>query len=247
MAQMTATDKLFGESTISEQQGEMAKKTYLLLFLSVFMAVLGGGMGMSSEAFLSVAVSRPGFLVAFLVINLVPYIALWASKKNTTIATLFLGLDGFLSGLALSPLLFIAKVAAQCGGLSNDMTNCSGDGSAYILAALAITLASFVVVTLFVWFSKQRFVASKALMFGLFVVIVLGVGINLIFQTTILATIISIAIGIYGLLSLIYATSTILNDPDYNNPVYGALFMFAALFNIFVAALRLILTLSSRR
>lgn len=246
MAQITATDKLFGESTISEQQGAMAKKTYLLLFLSVFMAVLGGGMGMSSEAFLSVAVSRPGFLVAFLVINLVPYIALWASKKNTTIATLFLGLDGFLSGLALSPILYIAKVAAQCGGLS-DLTNCSGNGSTYILAALAITLASFVVVTLFVWFSKQRFVASKAVMFGLFVVIVLGIGINLVLQTTLLATIISIAIGIYGLLSLVYATSTILNDPDYNNPVYGALFMFAALFNIFVAALRLILTLSSRR
>ena len=36
------------------------------------------------------------------------------------------------------------------------------------------------------------------------------------------------------------------NNPDYDNPVQGALMLFAALFNIFVTALRLLLRFTSR-
>lgn len=52
---------------------------------------------------------------------------------------------------------------------------------------------------------------------------------------------ITIGIGIFGVVSLIYATSDILHNPDYENPVQGALMLFAALFNIFVTVLRLLL------
>ena len=63
------------------------------------------------------------------------------------------------------------------------------------------------------------------------------------------STSISAAIGIFGVFSLVYGTSGVLNSPDADSPIPGALSLYASLFNIFVSALNLLLRLfgGSRR
>jgi FtsH-binding integral membrane protein len=71
--------------------------------------------------------------------------------------------------------------------------------------------------------------------------------VNSFIQLSGFGLIITIGIGIYGVVGLVYATSDVLNNPDYDNPVQGALMLFASLFNIFVTALRLLLRLLASR
>jgi len=80
----------------------------------------------------------------------------------------------------------------------------------------------------------------------MFFALVIAMIVNSFIQMSGLGLIITIGIGIFGVVSLVYATSDVLNNPEYDNPVQGALMLFAALFNIFVTALRLLLRFSSR-
>ena len=45
---------------------------------------------------------------------------------------------------------------------------------------------------------------------------------------------------------LVNATSQVLNNPEYDEPVAGALMLFAGLFNVFVAILHLLLVFAGR-
>jgi FtsH-binding integral membrane protein len=56
----------------------------------------------------------------------------------------------------------------------------------------------------------------------------------------------SLLVGILGVVGLIQSTSEVLNNPDFDSPVFGALCLFAGLFNIFVSTLRLLLSFGSR-
>ena len=58
--------------------------------------------------------------------------------------------------------------------------------------------------------------------------------------------IISGAIGIFGVFILVNATSQVLNDTQFNEPVAGALMLFAGLFNVFVAILHILLAFTGR-
>ena len=48
------------------------------------------------------------------------------------------------------------------------------------------------------------------------------------------------AIGIFGVVLLVHATSEVLNNPEYNEPVMGSLMLFAGIFNIFYSLLYLL-------
>ncbi len=54
-----------------------------------------------------------------------------------------------------------------------------------------------------------------------------------------------LGIGALGTMQLLWATSTVLRDPDFDEPGYGALALFAGLFNLFQVILSLLM--SSRR
>jgi FtsH-binding integral membrane protein len=54
---------------------------------------------------------------------------------------------------------------------------------------------------------------------------------------------ISAGIGIMGVISLVSSTSGVLNSPDADSPIPGALALFAGVFNIFVAVLNILLRL----
>ncbi len=235
MSLMSATEKLFGTTTLDEHQAAVAKKTYALLSLSVAGAIFGGYTGATNMSLAMFFGSGIGWLTAIVLINVIPYIALWAAERNPTVGLVALAADGFLSGLAISPLLYVARMLAP----------------EMILAAAGVTAAVFLAVTGYIMVTRDRFSAPSGLMVGIMASIVVAILLNTLFlhDTAIgmgLAILISIAIGIFGVFILVYATSDVLNNPDFNSPIRGALMLFAALFNIFVSTLRLFLSFSSR-
>ncbi|MBL9003287.1 MAG: Bax inhibitor-1 family protein [Myxococcales bacterium] len=230
---MNATDKLFGSIPLDERQAAVAKQTYALLSISLVSALVGGYMGSSSPTLMLFFYKSPilAFLISMVVINAVPRIALWAANRHPMLGLLALGADGFLSGLAISPLLFLARMVAP----------------QLIIAAGAITAAAFLSVTGYILFTKERFNAPSGLLTGIFFSLIVAILLNsLLLHMTFLGIVISIGIAIFGVLTLIYATSEVLTDPSFDSPIRGALMLFAALFNIFVSALRLLLSLTSR-
>lgn len=227
MSMMSATDKLFGTTTLDERQAALAKKTYALLSVSIATAVLGGWVGSTTPAIVEFGMHWYGWITMLVLINVVPHIALWASKKNPTVGIIALGADGLLSGLALSPLLWVASIIAPQA----------------VPAALGVTGAVFVAVTGYIMLTRERFSAPAGLLSGIFFSLIAASILNIGLGFSLLSVAISVGIGILGVLMLVYATSEVLNNPDYNNPVQGALMLFAALFNIFVSALRLMLRL----
>ena len=82
-------------------------------------------------------------------------------------------------------------------------------------------------------------------MVGLFVAVTAGVILNMFLHIGWLGVVISIGIGAIGVLGLVYSTSGVLRSHEADSPIPGALALFAGLFNIFVAALNLLLRLTS--
>jgi modulator of FtsH protease len=231
MSLMTATEKLFGTTTMDGRQAAMAKKTYALLTLSVVGAVFGGYTGATNES-MALFFSRPlGWILALVVINFIPSIALWAAARSRSLGMVALAADGFLSGIAISPLLFLARIMAP----------------QMIPAAAGVTVAVFVAVTGYMMVTRDRFSAPAGLLTGIFAAIIVSILLNSLFlHSGMMGIVVSALVGIFGVFVLVYATSDVLNNPDFDNPVRGALMLFAALFNIFVSTLRLLLSFSSR-
>lgn len=231
MSLMTATEKLFGTTTLNERQAAMAKQTYALLSLSVAGAVVGGYTGATHESLALFFGSFMGWITALVLINVVPAIALWAAARKPAFGLVALAADGFLSGLAISPLLYLARLLAP----------------QMIPAAAGVTAAVFLAVTGYIMVTRDRFSAPAGLMTGVFASVVVAVLLNTLFlHSGLFGMLISAGIGIFGVFILVYATSDVLNNPDFDNPVRGALMLFAALFNIFVSTLRLLLSFTSR-
>ena len=105
--QLSAWEKLTTTTEISVQQAAVIRQTYALLAMSVFFAMLGGYVGATSEFMVEILSTRFGWLAAILVLNAVPWIAM-AARHNPVLGVTALVFDGFLSGLAISPLMFVA-------------------------------------------------------------------------------------------------------------------------------------------
>ncbi len=230
MSTLSFSENLFGTTVLDGDRALLAKKTYALLLISVAMAVFGGYTCATSTAMVQFFIRPVGWILALVLLNVVPMVALWASRQNPSLGIVALAADGFISGIALGPLLAIANYLAPNS----------------IPGALAVTGGVFVAVTGYVMFSKEKFSAPAGLLTGMFFALVIAMIVNSFIQMSGLGLIITIGIGIFGVVSLVYATSDVLNNPEYDNPVQGALMLFAALFNIFVTALRLLLRFSSR-
>lgn len=227
MALLTATDKLFGTTTLDEHQAALAKKTYAFLSLAIGGAIFGGYVGMNSPTMARIFSSFVGWILALVLINVVPRIALWAAaQKQTGLSLLALAMDGAISGLVLSPLLLFANIRFP----------------AAISAALGVTASVFVGVTGYMMLTRSRFSAPVGLFTGIFFSILGAILLSWMLPgLTFLSLAVAVGIGIMGVLMLVYATSDVLNNPDFDNPMSGALMLFAALFNIFQSALFLML------
>lgn len=223
---MSALDRLSKSTTLTATQAAVIKQTYVLFGLSVISAMAGGAIGASSETLARLFSTWIGWIIAIVALNAIPYIAM-AVRHNPVLGVVALFADGFLSGIVLSPILFYASLVAP----------------AMIVAALAITGVAFVAITGFVFFSGRTFNAPRGLMIGMFASIMAAVLLNSFLNIGWLGVLVSAGIGIMGVIALVSSTSGVLNTPDADSPIPGALALFAGVFNIFVAVLNILLRL----
>lgn len=224
--QVSPWDNLTGSTALTAQRASVIKQTYVLLGLSVFSAMAGGYIGATSETMARLFSGWLGWILAIVLLNAVPRIAI-AVRHNPMLGISALVFDGFISGIAISPLLYFARLAAPN----------------LILAALGITAFVFMGVTGYVMTSGRTFSAPRGLMVGLFFAITGAVILNAFLNIGVLGILISFAIGAFGVFILVYATSDVLHTPEADSPIPGALMLFAGIFNVFVATLNILLRL----
>lgn len=217
-------DKFSGTTVLTEHRAAVIKQTYLLFGLAVFSALAGGYIGATSPLMVSFFSTWFGWIVAILLLNVVPRVAI-AVRQNPVLGVSVLVADGFVSGIAMSPLLYFASRVAPV----------------LILAALMITAFVFVGVTAYVMASGRQFSAPRGLMTGLFFAMIGAVVLNGFLHIGFLGVLISAAIGAFGVFVLVFSTSSVLRTADADSPIPGALMLFAGVFNVFVAALNILL------
>ncbi|MDQ6708261.1 MAG: Bax inhibitor-1 family protein [Acidobacteriota bacterium] len=223
-SQTSTWDKLTGTIPLTAQSAAVIKQTYLLFGLSVFSALAGGYIGATSETLARFFSGWLGWIFAILLLNVVPRIAM-AARHNPVLGVSALVGDGFVSGLAISPLLWVARTTAPV----------------LIVVALGITAFVFVGVTLYVMASGRTFSAPRGLMAGIFFSVIGAVILNSFLHIGLIGILISLAIGVLGVCILVFSTSNVLRSPDADSPIPGALMLFAGVFNIFVATLNILL------
>lgn len=221
---LSGLDKLSATLALSGERSAVIKQTYVLFGLSVASALAGGYIGATSETMVRLFSNWTGWILAIILLNVVPRIAI-AVRHNPVLGVGALVFDGFLSGIAISPLLWIASRVAP----------------AMIMAALMITGFVFLGVTAYVMTSGRTFSAPKGLMAGLFFAIIGAMILNGFLHIGMLGMLIAFAVGAFGVFVLVYATSSVLTTPDADSPIPGALMLFAGVFNVFVAALNILL------
>jgi modulator of FtsH protease len=150
-----------------------------------------------------------------------------AVRHNPVLGVTALVADGFVAGIAMSPLLWLANSVAP--GL--------------IFAALMITAFVFLGVSAYVTTSSRVFSAPKGLMVGMFFAIIGAMVLNGFMHLGVVGIFISVLVGAFGVFSLVFSTSSVLSSPDADSPIPGALMLFAGVFNVFVATLSILLSL----
>jgi modulator of FtsH protease len=215
---------LSGTITMTAERSSVIKQTYILFGLSVVSALAGGYVGATSETMARLFSGMLGWILAIILLNAVPRIAI-AVRHNPVLGVSALVADGFVSGLAISPLLYVAARVQP----------------SLILAALGITGIVFLGVTAYVMTSGRTFSAPRGLMAGLFFAIIGAVLLNSFLNIGMLGILISFGIGAFGVFVLVFSTSSVLRTPDADSPIPGALMLFAGVFNVFVAALNILL------
>jgi len=223
------TQGLFGTTDLDEARSATIKKTYALLSLSVVSAIVGGFIGSKSPTLIQFFSTWIGWIVAMVALNAIPHMAM-ACRNNPVMGTLALIGDGLVAGLVLAPVLYMASVVAP------DI----------VPAALVLTAIVFAGVTAAVMITKVQFSAPRGLMIGMFFAIIGVIVLNMFLNIGPFGMLISGAIGIFGVFILVNATSQVLNNPEYDEPVVGALMLFAGLFNVFVAIIHLLLAFAGR-
>lgn len=222
--QLSISESLFGSVELDESRSATIKKTYLLLGLSVLCGVGGGYLGANTPAIRNLFTGWIGWILAMVALNAIPYIAM-ACRRNPVLGTLSIMGNGFVAGLVLAPILYLASRFAP------NVVPC----------ALLLTLITFMGVTAAVMLTGARYSAPKGIMFGLFFAFIGVVVLNMFMHMPILGLVIALIIGIIGVLILVHATSQVLNNPEFDEPVVGAVMLFSGLFNIFVALLHILL------
>lgn len=223
--QLGTTDKLFGSFDIDGARSATIKKTYMLLSLSVMTAVFGGYIGATTPAIRGLFSSWVGWILAMVVLSVLPMVAM-AMRHKGPLGFIALLADGFVAGLFLGPILYMAQTYFQ---------------GPIIASAGIITGIVFAAVTGFIMTTGKRFRAGRGIMVGMFFSILGVVVLNMFLQMTWLSALIAGGLGIFGVFILMHATSEVLHNPEADSPIPGALMLFSGLFNVFVSALHLLM------
>jgi FtsH-binding integral membrane protein len=216
-------------------RAEVIRETYRLLAIAVFSAMAVCWFCSRNLEIVRFMASGFGLILAMIGLNAIPAMALSHAEKSSKNAAWVLALDGAFGGLCLSPLVFIAMVKS---GLGADAPN-------LVQAALVITASVFLGISGYVYQSGKEFNAAKGLGVGLAWTLFAAIPLNfMFFKSGVFGLVLAVGVGILGTLQLLWATSSVLRDPEFRSPVRGAFMLWAGLFNLFQAILYL---LSSRR
>lgn len=212
---------------------EMIQETYRLLAVAVFCAMASAYFASKSVGLISLLLTTPGLIISLLMINLIPHLARRAMGKSRFAGITVLALDGILCGVVISPLVFVALLYSGAG---EDTPN-------LVQGALVITGSVFAGLTAYVHMAKKNFNWGGGIFAGVFFTAIgLGLLSWLVPGIGGLHYLILGVVGILGVLQLLYGTSKVLNDPEFQDPVSGALILFAGLFNLFQVILNLLLS-----
>ena len=222
--QTSVWDKLSTATPLTIRGAAVIKQTYLLFGLSVFTAIAGGYIGATSETLARFFSGWLGWIAAVVLLNAVPRIAI-SVRHNPQLGIAALVGDGFISGIALSPLLWVARIMAP----------------QLIFAALGITAFVFIGITFYVMSVKREFSAPRGLMTGIFFSLIGAMILNGFLHIGFIGILIAVGIGALGVFTIVYSTSMVLRSPEADSPIPGALMLFAGVFNVFVATLNILL------
>src|SRR5689334_20614200 len=100
--------ELAGQRIDVDGRSATLQMTYALLAASVLFAALGGYIGSHSDTLIVFFTTLPGWIAALILLNAIPAIAIRAIQ-TPTVGLFVLGLDGFVSGLVIAPVLWLAK------------------------------------------------------------------------------------------------------------------------------------------
>jgi FtsH-binding integral membrane protein len=174
----------------------------------------------------------PGWILAMLGLNMVPGMALKAARQSPRNAAMLLAGHGAFAGVCLSPLIFLAMLVS---GVGTDAPN-------LVQSALVITAAVFLGISGYIYQSGASFNYGKGFGVGLAWTLFAGIGMSYLFpMSSGFGLFILLGVGLLGTLQLLWATSSVLRDPDFRDPAYGALMLFAGLFNLFQVILSLLI------
>jgi FtsH-binding integral membrane protein len=152
-------------------------------------------------------------------------------RKHPTLGFVGLLATGTVSGLILGPL-----VASLSGSVL---------GQSILAQAIYLTLFLFVAVTYMVFALGQTYSAPRMLLSSLAITALAGCVLGIFFSHTFLQVLTTILIGALGVVGLVCGTSEVLRDESIDEPISGALMLFAAIFNIFIASVRLLAIFNS--
>ena len=220
----------------NNKKAEVIRETYRLLAIGVFSSMATAWLASRSLPVVMLMASPIGFLLALIGLNIIPAMALKSARKSSRNAALTLAADGALSGICISPLIFKAMLMSGMGSNAPNL----------VQAALVITAAVFLGISAYIYQSGAQFNYGKGFGVGLAWTLLVGIPINaFMLGSGTFGLILCLGVGVLGTLQLLWATSSVLHDPEFDDPAYGALCLFAGLFNLFTTILRLLM--SSRR
>ncbi len=216
-------EKLTQTQNITSERTLIIRKSYLLLAISILGMVIGGKVGINSKFILNLFNGFLGWILAMVALNAMPSIALKV-EHNPNLATFALFGNGFIAGLVLSPMLYIAQYYT---------------GGEVIFKAVIMTFIVFAVVTFLVYTNKNTWSPSANLVKGLIFTTLGGIVISFFIQTTFISLLITLGIGALGVISLIVSTSEVLKQQRSSSPVLNAVQLFSGVFMVFQSILYL--------
>ncbi|WP_261518180.1 Bax inhibitor-1/YccA family protein [Campylobacter lanienae] len=202
------------EQSISAR-ATFVKQTYKLLSASLLAATAGAYIGVDYVK---------SFSWGLLILEFAMLFGLFFTRKNPTLALFLLFGFTFVSGLTLGPAL----------------NTYIGAGMGHIITqAFLMTTVAFGGLTIFAFNTKRDFSSMGKMLFIALIVIVVAGLLNLFFQSTMLATIISAVGAILFSAYILYDTQMILRG-GYDSPVLAAVSLYLDILNLFISLLNLL-------
>lgn len=216
----TIANKLWGRTALDPARAAIIKKAYLLLALAVASGIGGAFAGVNTPFIVQLFSGWQGLILMLVVLNVMPRIVL-AVRHNPVLGVSALIGNGFAAGLILAPALHV--VTRISAGI--------------VEAALILSAMVFAAVTLYVMTTEKVYTARHSLMMGIVCAVLGAIVLNFFLNIGWLGILIAAAIGVFGVLLLVHATSGVLHDPTADNAITFAVMLFGGLFSLFVAAL----------